>query len=312
MADMPSRIRFRPSRITLGSAQLGMAYGIANTSGQPSEAQAFAILDRAVELGIDTIDTARAYGAAEQIIGKWLAHRKPPGLHVVTKVPKIPSGSHVERKRFVREQIAASKLALGIEHLALVLAHEQSDLLDPAVAEEFQSQLVGEGIGGFGASVYDTAVAKRLIETIPVAALQVPANIADRRFEQAGLFGVAAGLGIAVFVRSVFLQGVLLMRPERLPSNLKAFAPLLAGLADAARRSERSVPTLLISALCRMPGVTTLVLGVDTTSQLEQDVEALQAQDVPQSICEDLIRSASRIPPELLSPANWKRLAGTP
>ncbi|MFZ0694771.1 MAG: aldo/keto reductase, partial [Alphaproteobacteria bacterium] len=87
---MQSRIHFAPSQITLGSAQLGMAYGVANTLGQPTEAEAFRILDRAVELGINTIDTARTYGTAEQWIGKWLASRKPSGVRIVTKVPKTP------------------------------------------------------------------------------------------------------------------------------------------------------------------------------------------------------------------------------
>ncbi len=307
---MQSRIRFEPSPITLGTVQLGMTYGVANTSGQPTEAEALRILDRAVELGVNTIDTARMYGTAEQTIGKWLASRKLPGVRIVTKIPKIPIGSDAERKRFVRGQIAASKAALGIEPMALVLVHEESDLLDPAVVEEFQSALASGSIEGFGASVYRLAVAERLIATTPIAALQVPANIADNRFEQAGLLKAASKLNIAVFVRSVFLQGILLMTPERLPDHLKAFAPLLAALADAARRSGRSVLELLIAAIRDVPGVTSLVLGVDTAWQLEPNMRALLAPPVPPNIREDLMQSASRIPPEILMPTNWKRLAG--
>jgi aryl-alcohol dehydrogenase-like predicted oxidoreductase len=306
---MQSRIRFEPSRITLGSAQLGMAYGIANVLGQPTEAEAFRILDCAVELGINTIDTARVYGTAEQLIGRWLASRKSSGVHIVTKVAKIPIGSNAERKNFVRGQIAASQAALGVAPLALVMVHEESDLLDPAVVDEFQSALADGSIGGFGASVYHTAVAERLIATTPIAALQVPASIADRRFEQAGIFGAAFTRGIAVFVRSVFLQGVLLMRPERLPDHLNVFAPFLAALADAARRSGRSIPELLITALRDVPGVTSLVLGAETANQLEPHMSALLAAPFPHAVRDDLIQSASRIPPDILMPTNWKRLA---
>jgi len=306
---MRSRIRFEPSRITLGSAQLGMPYGIANSSAQPTEAEAFRILDRAAELGITTIDTARNYGTAEHLIGKWLASRKPPYVRVVTKVPKIPIGSNAERKQFVRGQIAASQTALGVDTLALVLTHEETDLLDAAVADEFRLAVADGSIEGFGASVYDVTVAERLIATAPIAALQVPANIADRRFEQADFFTTASKLGIAVFVRSVFLQGILLMTPDRLPHHLKAFAPFLAALADAARQSGRSIPELLIASIREVPGVTSLVLGVDTASQIEPHVKALLAPPLPSAIREDLKRSASHIPPELLMPTNWKRLA---
>jgi aryl-alcohol dehydrogenase-like predicted oxidoreductase len=287
-----------------------MTYGIANVSGQPTEADAFGILDRAVELGINTIDTARLYGTAEQVIGRWLASRKPPGVRVVTKVPKIPIGSNAERRHFVRGQIAASQAALGIAPLALVMVHDESDLLDPAVVDEFQSALTDGSIEGFGASVYHTVIAERLIAATPIAALQVPASIADRRFEQAGIFGAASTLGIAVFVRSVFLQGVLLMAPERLPDHLHAFTPLLVALADAARRSGRSLPDLLITALRDVPGVTSLVLGVETASQLEPHMCALLAPPFPFVFRDELIQSASRIPPDILMPTRWKHLAG--
>jgi aryl-alcohol dehydrogenase-like predicted oxidoreductase len=307
---MRPRIHFEPSRITLGSAQLGMTYGVSNRTGQPTEAEVLRLLDCAVEFGINTIDTGRSYGTAEQIIGKWLARRRPPSVHVVTKVPKVPSGPDVERRNFVRAQIAASRRALGVEALTLVLAHEASDLLHPAIVDEFQSAVASGSIESFGASVYDTTVAERLIATTPIAALQVPANIADRRFEQAGLFTSAAQLGIAVFVRSIFLQGVLLMIPAQLPDHLKAFAPFLAAVADAARRSDRSIAALAITALRDVPGVTSLVLGVDTASQLETNTKVLAAPPVPSAIREQLIQSASRIPPDILLPTNWKRLAG--
>src|SRR5208282_2683516 len=111
------------------------------------------------------------------------------------------------------------------------------------------------------------------------------------------------------FVRSVFLQGVLLMTPERLPDHLKAFAPLLAALADAARRSGRSIPELLVTAVRDVPGVTSVVIGVDTASQLEPHTRALLAPPLSPAILEGLIQSASRIPPDILIPTNWKRLA---
>jgi aryl-alcohol dehydrogenase-like predicted oxidoreductase len=139
----------------------------------------------------------------------------------------------------------------------------------------------------------------------------VPANIADCRFEQSGLLTAAAKLDIAVFVRSVFLQGVLLMTPERLPEHLKAFTPLLAALVDAGRRSGRSVLELLITAVRDVPGVTSLVLGVDTVSQLEPQMKALLTPPLPPAIREDLIRSASHISPHIFMPTNWKHLAGS-
>jgi aryl-alcohol dehydrogenase-like predicted oxidoreductase len=303
---MSSRLRFRPSPVTLGSAQLGMTYGIANVSGQPTEAEAFHIFDRAVELGVTTIDTARAYGTAEQLIGKWLASRKPIGVHVVTKVPKVPEGPGATRKRFVGEQIAASKAALGVERLALVLVHEETDLLDVAIVEGFESALADGSIDAYGASVYDVAVAARLIATLPIAALQIPANIADRRFERAGIIDAASTFGITVFVRSVFLQGVLLMKPEQLPGHLSAFAPFLNTLSDVAARTGQSVTELLAAGVRDIPGVTSLVFGVDAVSQLELDVMAMSGRPLPSTILDQIAQSASGLPQVILDPTKWK------
>ena len=305
---MQSRLHFEPSRITLGSAQLGIPYGIANTSGQPSEAEAFGILDRAVELGINTIDTARGYGTSENVIGKWMTSRSPRGIHVITKVPKIPEGSDAERSKFLRAQIAASQKSLGVEPLTLVLAHDGSDLLDPIIAGEFQSLVASGAIRGFGASVYDPATAGRLIDTVPIMALQAPASIADRRFELAGSLAAASRRGIAVFVRSIFLQGVLLMEPEHLPDHLKGFAPFLAALAEAARQSNQSIATLAITTLRDISAITSLVFGVDSANQLTSNVEAMTATPIPPAIRAELIQSASRIPPDILLPTNWKHL----
>jgi len=306
---MHSRFDFKPSPITLGTVQLGTAYGIANTAGQPTEAQAFAILDKACELGITTFDTARNYGTAEQLIGKWLASRRPQGVHIVTKVPPIPPGSDVDRRRFVREQIAASRRSLGTEQLALVLTHEETDLLDPANADEFTSALADGSIAGFGASTYHVSIAEKLIATVPLAALQVPASIADRRFEEAGVFRTASDRGIAVFARSVFLQGLLLMSPERLPGHLSIFAPILAALANASQHSGRSIMELLIAAVRDTPGVTSLVIGADSEKQLGESSKALTGPPLPRDVREDLAHVASRIPAEMLIPSNWSHSA---
>ena len=71
----------------LGTAQLGVAYGISNRSGRPSEAEASAILECALEQGIDTIDTAPAYGESEALLGRLL----PAGadVRIVTKTEPL-------------------------------------------------------------------------------------------------------------------------------------------------------------------------------------------------------------------------------
>jgi aryl-alcohol dehydrogenase-like predicted oxidoreductase len=57
-------------KLGLGTVQFGMQYGIANNTGKPSSEEASKILSLALQSGIDTLDTASAYGDAEKVLGE--------------------------------------------------------------------------------------------------------------------------------------------------------------------------------------------------------------------------------------------------
>lgn len=67
------------SLFSLGTVQLGMTYGLGEDRGIPSEEKAFQILNRAMELGVNNLDTANNYGDSEKVIGKWLQKRRIEG-----------------------------------------------------------------------------------------------------------------------------------------------------------------------------------------------------------------------------------------
>ena len=116
-----------PTRITLGTAQLGLGYGIANRAGRPGDATATALLDRAWGLGIRSFDTARAYGDAEQRLGDWLGGSHHEAM-VVSKLPKLagkPVGGIFDE----------SETSLGKNRLTIYMAHDVDDLVNPRVAE---------------------------------------------------------------------------------------------------------------------------------------------------------------------------------
>lgn len=75
------------SKMTLGTVQLGLNYGIANNEGKPDEEKAFRILDSALASGVNCIDTAAIYGDSEKVIGKYLAdsYTRRSEISIVTK-----------------------------------------------------------------------------------------------------------------------------------------------------------------------------------------------------------------------------------
>ena len=80
------------SRIILGTAQLGMPYGLGKWKHElMPEAVAFSILDRAWERGIRTIDTSPDYGIAEARLGKYLNNNPSKSFNVITKIKNLPT-----------------------------------------------------------------------------------------------------------------------------------------------------------------------------------------------------------------------------
>ena len=78
------------SKMQLGTVQFGLDYGIANTSGKPSYETARDIIAVAWEGGINTLDTAAAYGDSEEVIGRVLAELNLQGeMQIISKVPPV-------------------------------------------------------------------------------------------------------------------------------------------------------------------------------------------------------------------------------
>src|SRR5256885_16646629 len=74
------------SEFVLGTAQLGINYGLVNRGGKPTKPTAVEILWCAVAHGVTTLDTARAYGEAECLIGEALTGNSRSRTHVITKL----------------------------------------------------------------------------------------------------------------------------------------------------------------------------------------------------------------------------------
>jgi aryl-alcohol dehydrogenase-like predicted oxidoreductase len=296
---------FTPSPLTLGTVQLGMRYGVANVGGMPDEDAAAAILDLACASGVTTLDTARAYGLSEERIGRWRDGREGEAVRVVTKCPARPKT--VDGAAFVRASLAASSDALRQRPLDLVLMHRAEDLLATETRGELDRALRDGRILAFGASVYAPDTALRLIREVPIAALQLPLSIVDRRFVDAGVIGRARDLGIRLFARSAFLQGALLMEPARLPPHLAVLAPCIEALREMAHAWDLGLSELALMAVRDIRGIDSVVVGVEHGAQLVPHVAAMRRPPLTEAQQAHLAALAMDLPAEVLDPGKWPR-----
>ena len=108
------------SAFSLGTVQLGKAYGLGEAREKMSEETAFSILDTAMENGVDNLDTANNYGDSEALIGRWLQKRRTEGKSlpwVVTKIGPLKHGSFDILRDDILRQTEGCCKNLGVETL---------------------------------------------------------------------------------------------------------------------------------------------------------------------------------------------------
>ncbi|HEX6301107.1 MAG TPA: aldo/keto reductase [Acidimicrobiia bacterium] len=127
------RTGLRISRFGMGCGNFGGIGSAPAFFGQgESEEEAFVLLDRAFDLGINYLDTANAYGGgrSEETIGKWLATKDASirdNLLISSKVANPVGEGPNQRglsRRHILDQIDASLGRLGVDHLDMYIVHE--------------------------------------------------------------------------------------------------------------------------------------------------------------------------------------------
>ena len=110
-------------KLVIGSAQLGMKYGLFNN--KPMSRKEFKKIEKLVfKSNINFIDTAISYGDSENIIG----NSKFKNLNIITKI-KLPEKKDIYIKDWVSKEISKSLNRLKIKNIYGVLIHDYRDLL---------------------------------------------------------------------------------------------------------------------------------------------------------------------------------------
>ena len=262
------------SALVLGTAQLGLAYGIANHSGQPDLAEATALVGAALAAGVTDFDTAMAYGTSETVLGQALrANRATETAQVVTKLPPTLCAADAPQ---LTTMVEGCCRRLGVPRLAAVLLHreEHLELLDGPVGAVL-SQLVATGrIGRLGVSVYTPQRAEQALYHPNIQQIQWPGSVLDRRFLP--LLPLARSRGVVVHIRSALLQGVVMMDPEALPSHLKAVKPALVEFHRLCREYAVAPAAAAIGWLRQAAPDAEVIFGAETAQQVRDNLDALQ------------------------------------
>ena len=258
------------AKLGLGAAQFGLDYPVSNPRGRPVETEVGDILAIAARSGVRLLDTNLGSGRPERVIGELMP--RPCPFRLVLKTARVDRGAD-----FVEAEARNSLKRLGVESAHAIVVEQAGDLFSPhgpAMWERLR-RLKGEGLfARIGVSVHASddpvGIARRFHPDI----IQAPASILDQRLIINGVLAELASLGLEVHLRSIFLQGLLFLPPDRLPAQLQSAS---RGLSRVRRMiaEGRSDPlqAALGFALAR-PEASTVIVGVTTAAELQAVVAA--------------------------------------
>ena len=267
------------SALSLGTVQLGINYGINNDGGKPDRAAAMKILDCALEAGVNALDTAAAYGDSEEVIGQWLKTVPPERQPLITTKLKHLDHSSLENLRAdVRRQVENCKERLGLKTIPVLMLHsfEEYDEDRENVTIVFNELKASGDIRFSGISAYahhDYGV----IAESGFDAVQIPLNIFDWRQDENGGLEKLRKSGMMIFVRSVYLQGLVFKDPAKLSPEMEFCRETLEKFRMLCEKYSMTPAQLAISFALSVPGVLSLVLGCEKVEQVQQNAQLLDS-----------------------------------
>jgi aryl-alcohol dehydrogenase-like predicted oxidoreductase len=286
------------NKIALGTVQFGLDYGISNRAGRVTPDAVAAILELAAEQGLDTLDTAVAYGSSEETLGEVLSARRIT-FELVSKFSAETTTEAFD------EVLADSLRRLRTKRLKGYLAHSFDSFTDPGVREALV-RAKGDGrIRQFGVSVYYPQQVSWLLEQgIDFDLIQLPLNVFDQRFLP--LLPELKDRWVEVHVRSVFLQGLYFLSPTELPPHFEPVAEKLERLRGLCKDHGVPLSAALLNYAVLDNNLDKVVIGVQNSAELRQNLGAFEHAET----CRGLLPALEELAvwdEAILLPFNWPK-----
>jgi aryl-alcohol dehydrogenase-like predicted oxidoreductase len=287
-------------RLAIGTAQFGLSYGVANQGGKVSQNEVKKILARARQSGIDILDTAISYGDSENILGRvGISEWK-----VITKLPSIPNDT-VDIGDWIYNQVQQSLKHLNLKSIDAILLHRPDQLLGNQgsdILSALQAIKTNKLTKKIGISIYSPSELDHFDVAQYFDLIQAPLNILDRRLIESGWLKKLNELKIEIHVRSVFLQGLLLMNLDERPQKFSKYSNLWFEWDRWLVKNNFSPLEGCLAYINSIKGLDGVLVGVESTGQLNEIISASNLE------LENMPNWPKHIDPNLINPSLWASL----
>ena len=276
---------------------MGLPYGIANSTGIIPDDQILDIFDTASLAGINLIDTAIAYGRAEEKIGLFAGNK----FDIVTKLP-ANFKDEINPINNLSNLVNESLERLKTDKIYGLLLHRPHQLDEKGGLQiiEILNKLKIEGkVEKIGVSIYRPIELELLVGQFDIDIVQCPLNIFDRSLITSGWLSRLSRKGIEVHVRSIFLQGLLLLPPEQRHYKFNKWNTLFSEYDNWLKETGYSSLEACLKFALSFTEIRNVIIGVDNASQLKEIIESSKGHfsNIPDTIISNDLK--------LINPLSW-------
>jgi spore coat polysaccharide biosynthesis protein SpsF len=292
------------SKLSIGTANLGMKYGYFNDKNKLDPEEFIKIIQLSKEYGIYNIDTASAYGDSEAILGDLSIHLN--GFNVSGKY----SGEKLNEKGKLispTEEAKNSLEKLNRSQFYCYYYHNPKHMYDSSITNDFKN-IKDLGLSKLiGVSVYETEDAIYAINEEHIDVIQIKYNLFDFNIMDNEVIRLAKKKGKEIYVRSIFLQGLLLANIDSLPEEFAEFKSPLIDLDQIARDYSLTRLELLLFFVFMNSDIEQILIGVNSYQHFNEIINASKNIRPNRKLYEKLKYFFKDFSSILLNPINWSK-----
>lgn len=293
-------------KLTLGTAQLGMDYGISNKTGKMPISESLSILNYAYNQDIRSFDTALAYGNSESVIGTWIRNTTLSDIVITSKIPSLKKRDiqYSQLEKEIRSCLERSLNNLNVNKLNHYLIHDFNDVryYDEKIFSVLD-MLKDEGlIGSYGCSIYDLEELEYLDDR-NIGIVQIPGSVFNQRILCSSELSKLRNKGTTVHVRTAFIQGLVFMEDKEIPEMLSGIRVHLQKLRKMIQDSGITISEAALNYVRNHPNTDSIVFGVQSIDQIK---ELLAIDENNQLNAHEINKAFSDIPLKLIDPRHWR------
>lgn len=312
VADSPA------PRLVFGTAQLGGQYGIANRTGQPDKKTCQELIKTAIVNGVTHLDTARAYGDSEVMIGQALRNGWEGRARIITKLSPLQDCPHDASAAvvgaFVDASVFQSCAALELEKLDVLMLHRASHLVgwNGAAWQRLLALQVAGIVSELGVSAQSPEELSQALSFPEIQHIQLPFNLLDWRWDEEipAILAAKASRKLTVHVRGALLQGLLPSIDEKLwqRANIDHHAPIIDWLRDQVKVCSRTnVTDLCLSYVNALGWVDGIAIGMENMAQLIDNINLFNLPALTPNQIAGIQKTRPRLSEATLNPALWRK-----